>query len=330
MDKKEILLSDMENLQSNFAEREILTRKGVLGKIIQSGKKMIRRCLRWYMDPICEQQTAFNTQVTEGIRMCLNELSELRENTKIEISELKENTKADVVQSVQEFYENHIIGGNGFYSVSQSGEDGILKYILSTLHYQMEDVTYVDLGANHAQFLSNTYGLYTMGARGVLVEANPHIIPELETNRRGDIILNKCVGLNEDQEIDFYILNGDGLSTPSYEAAQECIRRNSDLEIVDIVKIRTIAVNDIFTRYLKKAPTVLNIDIEGNEIEILKSIDFEKYRPLVIICEMIEYRKELTVGEKNKDIMAFMMEQEYVEYANTGINSIFIDKKQVG
>lgn len=40
-------------------------------------------------------------------------------------------------------------------------------------------------------------------------------------------------------------------------------------------------------------------------MEILRSIDFTKYRPLVLILEMIPYSKKLPVGQKNPEILAF-------------------------
>jgi len=44
---------------------------------------------------------------------------------------------------------------------------------------------------------------------------------------------------------------------------------------------------------------------------------------------MIPYSKKLPVGQKNPEILAFLQEKGYVEYAFTGINSIFIDAAQV-
>ena len=75
------------------------------------------------------------------------------------------------------------------------------------------------------------------------------------------------------------------------------------------------------------APKILNLDIEGMEMEILRSIDFDKYRPTAMIIEMIPYSKQLVAGQKNQEILRFMQEKGYVEYAFTGINSIFLDMK---
>jgi hypothetical protein len=76
---------------------------------------------------------------------------------------------------------------------------------------------------------------------------------------------------------------------------------------------------------MESVPLLMNIDVEGMEMEILRSIDFTKYRPMVLVLEMIPYSKKLPVGQKNQEILAFLQEKGYTEYAFTGINSIFLD-----
>lgn len=210
---------------------------------------------------------------------------------------------------------------------SQSGEDSILFYIFKMLNIQYQDITYLDLGANHARDLSNTYFFYERGASGVLVDANPKLCEILRRERERDIVINKCVSSDSGQTIDFYILNGDGLSSMDRSSVNDAIAKNPQLKIEEIIKIKSICVNDILKQHFShRAPTILNIDIEGYEIEILNSIDFKRYKPLIIICEMIPYDTSLVVGTKNTEIIDFMKEKGYVEYAFTGINSIFIQK----
>ena len=129
--------------------------------------------------------------------------------------------------------------------------------------------------------------------------------------------------------MDFYIRNGDGLSSPDAESVREALEENEALRIEKTVSVETITVDEIMERYFDGAPVLLNMDLEGNELEILGSMDFDKHRPLIVIVEMIPYRKELVVGEKNREILAFMQEHGYEEYAFTGINSIFLDKQQM-
>lgn len=214
-------------------------------------------------------------------------------------------------------------------SFSQSGEDAIIRYIFSATGIDPAEIRYLDLGANHAVHLSNTYSFYMSGARGVLLDANPVLAQELTEKREGDVVINKCLSDKPDTKLDFYIMSGDGLSTMDYEAAQSFIRENPELSIEKTVTVDSITIGEIIREHFAdKAPELLNIDIEGMELTVLKMIDFDKFRPLVIVCEMIEYRNKLTVGEKNQAIMDYMKSVGYEEFAFTGINSIFIDTRR--
>ncbi|MCL1883907.1 MAG: FkbM family methyltransferase [Defluviitaleaceae bacterium] len=215
---------------------------------------------------------------------------------------------------------------------SQSGEDKIVAFLIKSIVGNMYDVTYLDLGANHAKMGSNTYLFYKSGARGILVEANPALIPELRFYRNGDIILNNCIAAKNGETIKFYVMGtglfgGYGLSTADKATADEMLQKNPDMKITEVLDIQTVSVNSIIDYYLGKAPVLVSLDIEGMEMEILKSIDFKKYRPLIFIIETIPYTFPYSICEKNAEIINFMENVGYYEYAFTGINSIFVDKE---
>jgi FkbM family methyltransferase len=217
----------------------------------------------------------------------------------------------------------------GTTSYAQSGEDRIAAFIIKSMVGPMHEVTYLDLGANHAKAGSNTYLFYKHGARGVLVEANPALIPELRFYRNGDIVLNHCITAKDCGSVPFYVLGtsvltGHGLSTADYATAQAALKQNPEMHITT-VDVRTTTANDIMAYYFGQAPTIVSIDIEGMEMEILRSIDYTLYRPLIFILETIPYTHPYQVSERNRDIVAFMQQNNYVEYAFTGINSVFID-----
>ena len=53
-----------------------------------------------------------------------------------------------------------------------------------------------------------------------------------------------------------------------------------------VVKVETISINDVMKKNFNgDAPSYLSIDTEGSEYEILQSLDFEKYRPVVFTVE---------------------------------------------
>ena len=58
-------------------------------------------------------------------------------------------------------------------SFSQFGEDLIIDNALDIL--KEKNISYLDIGANHPYFLSNSYYFYRKGANGTLVEPDPFL-----------------------------------------------------------------------------------------------------------------------------------------------------------
>lgn len=210
---------------------------------------------------------------------------------------------------------------------SQSGEDAIIMYVAAMLGIPLAECNYLDLGANRPREMSNTYFFYEQGARGVLVEANCSLVPDLEEVRPGDIVLNKCITDRSGDTVTFNVLNLDGLS--KIGDIDDILKANPEAKLEKAIDIETITVNDIIQKYFGgKAPVILNLDIEGLEKQILDSIDFETCRPLIMIIEMIPYSTSLTVGIKDNALLSYVESKGYCEYAFTGINSIFIDERK--
>ncbi|RDU37552.1 hypothetical protein DRW41_06840 [Neobacillus piezotolerans] len=371
-------IHDMDATKNNEAHRFLHSHRKVIGPIIVFSKKVVRKLLKWYINPITQQQTTFNNATTSAMVKTSELVTKIKDdvstvnakcdNTIQSISEINEKLKVteENIEQLQDtitsklqielqqlLYQNQELllrltsmeeknssllnnieigssSGDDFFNkktFGQSGEDSILAYIIYVLGVPFEQLRYIDLGANHAKELSNTYYFYNRGSKGVLVEANPKLISELKFYRNKDIVLNNVVDIVDDKDVDFYILSGDGLSTPDYESAKSFCEINPNIKIVDKKNITTITYNTIVKQYLGVAPTILSIDIEGKEMEILQSIDFENYRPLLIVIEMVNYDTKLNYKTKNKEIVKFMDSKNYDEYAFTGINSIFIDKE---
>lgn len=372
----------MDSTKENYAYRNIYSCRKVIGGAIVLFKRVVRKLLKWYIEPICFQQTNFNNASTDAIKILagkinaqegaqetlFKEIEEKIENNKYEVKALEEKiqdslAKADEIkngfaqrntdlelqlqymvsrmESMERYIKKIDALNLGVFEddpllywerdkTSQSGEDAIIAMATGTLGIPLKDITYLDIGANHAKYLSNTYFFYRNGARGVLVEANPELIPELKFYRHEDVILNRCVSEKSNDVCSFYVMNGDGLSTASQESVQEIISENPAIQVKNIVDVPAITMNELMDQFFPASPVLLNIDVEGMELKILQSMDFEKYRPLFMIIEMIPYRaNKVVIGEKNQEIVEFMKNKGYVEYAFTGINSVFVDKGKV-
>ena len=75
-----------------------------------------------------------------------------------------------------------------------------------------------------------------------------------------------------------------------------------------------------------KYPDFVSLDVEGLDTEILKSLDFSRFRPEVFCVETLDYSEDKT-ARKNQDIFRIMENNGYVVYADTNLNTIFVEKE---
>jgi hypothetical protein len=65
---------------------------------------------------------------------------------------------------------------------------------LTQVFYDVKDGFYVDIGAYDAIFASNTLNLYTMGWKGINVDASPNRLSKFFLTRPNQINLNLAIG----------------------------------------------------------------------------------------------------------------------------------------
>lgn len=210
-------------------------------------------------------------------------------------------------------------------SFSQCGEDLIINFIFTNM-FKQESINYLDIGAHHSSFLSNTKFFYDKGNNGVLIEPDPKLFSEIAQNRKKDVCLNYGISVTKDENADFYIMTVPALNTFSKEDAYEIEENDKGIKIQNIIKIPLENINSILEQYFSHGLDFLSLDVEGLDFEILKSIDFDKYRPKTICTETINYNVDRKKQEKQKEIMRFLNTKNYFVYADTFINTIFIDK----
>lgn len=210
-------------------------------------------------------------------------------------------------------------------SYSQCGEDLIVDFLLTSI-LGIKSPSYVDIGAHHPWWLNNTYIFYRRGLRGVNIEPDPALFSNFIKSRPGDININKGVAFNTDDKMaDFYVMSSRALNTFSKEEAER-IGRAGIYKVEEIKQVELIGINDILLKYFSDKPLdFLSIDVEGLDLEILKSLDFSTYRPKVICVETLAFAGN-SIAAKQEPIMNFLLENNYFCYADTAINSIFASK----
>ena len=208
-------------------------------------------------------------------------------------------------------------------SYSQCGEDLIMYFLFNWL--KIRRPIYLDIGANHPKFLNNTYFFYKRGCSGILIEPNHNLLEKLRRVRPRDKCINIGIGFGEKREADFYIMTADTMSTFSKETAEQYASYGTH-KIKEVRKVLLVPINEIFPELFEKTPNLISLDIEGLDLDILKSINFEIYRPEVFCVETLTYSEDNT-EKKLGEIIDFMLSQDYFVYADTYVNTIFVDKR---
>lgn len=205
-------------------------------------------------------------------------------------------------------------------SYSQSGEDLIINFIFNAL--RIKEPSYIDIGAHHPFWLSNTAYFYKKGCRGINIEPNPQLIRNFYKHRAKDINLN--IGISDkDENLDFYIISTPTMSTFSFEEAKR-LEQETSFRIVEKKEIPVRKIQTILDEYHQGIfPDFLSLDVEGLEFEILNSIDFENNFPKVICLETITY-SEKNDERKEINLIDLLITNGYFIYGDTYINTIFV------
>lgn len=210
----------------------------------------------------------------------------------------------------------------GNRSFSQSGEDLIVAFILGYLG--VREVTFLDIGAFDPIKINNTYLFYLKGFHGVLVEPNPVMCEKLRSVRPDDVTLTAGIGVEDIREADFYQMSDPSWNTFSKQEADHQVEiTKGKIFIEEVLKMPLLDINRVMAEHFGGAPTYVSIDAEGMHLDLLKAIDYKRFRPVVICVETLVSGTVETIPE----IPQFMASRDYVKRGGSFVNGIFVDSK---
>jgi FkbM family methyltransferase len=203
-----------------------------------------------------------------------------------------------------------------FESWSQSGEDMVLRD-----RFRESTGFYVDVGAYHPRYASNTYHFYKRGWRGISIEPNPAAIARFRRWRPRDINLGVGIGTATGAQ-SFYVFEEDELSTFDEAAARER-ERHHRIERTEQIAIRSLA--DVLAQHAPGPIDFLSVDCEGRDYDVITSNDWKRFRPRVVVVEMLDELARSTPIAKIADhrIAAFLVEHRYRAFAAVAFNVFF-------
>ena len=167
-------------------------------------------------------------------------------------------------------------------SYSMFGED---IYIEKFFKNKLKGI-YVDVGCYHPLDGNNTNLLFKKGWNGMNIDLNKTSIELFNKARKKDVNLRVAVS-NKPKKIKFYYRKKiNMLNTISKKFAESSFRKGYKISSIQADTLNSLLKN---SKLKNKKIDFLNLDIEGNEINALKSLNFKKYSPKLICVEIHNY-----------------------------------------
>ena len=173
---------------------------------------------------------------------------------------------------------------------------GVDSLILNIFKHQKNGF-YLDIGCGHPIKNNNTYLLNKKGWSGINIDLDEVNIDLFNSYRKKDVNLATAVSDKEGETDLYFYHNKSALNTISKE--------NADFQkakVSAIKKIKTQIINKIIenSQFKDRKIDFLSVDVEGSELAILKTFDFTKYSPKVIVVEYLDLSlKKLEIKNLN-------------------------------
>lgn len=226
---------------------------------------------------------------------------------------LKTVLPEDTYARVRDLYKEHITEyKRDIYS--EFGEDFVAAVLLG---FKKEGL-YVDIGAFRPKELSVTYYFYKkLGWSGITIEPNPAASEKFATQRPRDTFVNQGVSDTES------ILNYYEFKDPTLNSFSEQVFKNNEATFVRKQEIKVSPLAKILEEHIPKGKEIdlMNIDVEGLDKEVLRSNDWERFAPRVLVIEDHLFDPEHPL---ESEIVQFLKSKNYRLKANCLISLVFL------
>ena len=167
-----------------------------------------------------------------------------------------------------------------FKSYGATGEDVLLNKI-----FKDNKGFYIDVGALHPINGSLTHNLYKRGWTGLNFDIDERNIKFFKIFRRRDSSFRMAISSSKGEVNSYIFSSGSGLNTLEKSWADKWSKLlGKDYFIMKLTKTTLTSVVKKFK--IQNKIDLLNIDVEGHEVEVLNGSDFKLFRPKIITIEI--------------------------------------------
>ena len=204
-------------------------------------------------------------------------------------------------------------------SYAQEGEDLVVDRLIGG----KSDGFYVEVGCHDPYRFSNTYIFYKKGWCGICIDPLPGTKNKFNSKRPRDIAIELGVGRSNGW-LSYYMFREPALNTFNPIIAEDRVVREG-CEVIEKKLIAIKTLGEILTEIgVVTKIDFLSIDVEGFDLDVLKSNNWAKFRPNIIIAECLGLELESIQVDP---IYIYLKENGYAAYAKTGNSVIYRDQE---
>ena len=194
---------------------------------------------------------------------------------------------------------------------SQNGEEQVLRDFFSDI----SNGFYIDVGCHHPRRFSNTALLYKNGWNGINIDANQKNLKLFNVFRKRDKNINALIS-EKPEKLRYYYFDDSALNgILSFSKVNSL--KDLGYKVISEEYIVTQRLDDIITNFKvpNKRIDLLDIDVEGYDFQVLKSIDLSLFDVRVILIE---------TGDNENEIAKYLLKYNYSFYKKIDRNSFFL------
>ena len=197
--------------------------------------------------------------------------------------------------------------------------------ILNDVFKNKKNGFYIDIGCHHPMINNHTYLFYKKNWTGINIDLDFNSIDMFNFFRPKDINI-QCALSNIEDETEFFFYHN--------RAVKNTISKEFGHDAVTVKKIKTNTLNNIINdeNLNNQIIDFVSIDVEGNELNVLKGFDLKKFKPKIILLEYIQhnvkefYQKDIN-SIINSEIYQYMIKYNYklINWNHDDLMFMFLD-----
>lgn len=202
------------------------------------------------------------------------------------------------------------------------GEDVLALAILRRAGVAPDRGFYVDVGAYHPLLGSNTALLSQLGWHGVLIEPNPAMAERARLARPRDTVLGLAAGTPA-RRARLLMFDEWASSNTLDQSFGQRIANDLDVSVAAEIDVEVRELGEILAQHVGDERTIdlLSVDVEGLDLEVLRSNDWARFRPTLVAVEDLSL--DLTHPERS-EIFQYLSSHDYTLVGHALLTSLYL------